>query len=253
MSFGVVAYDERRLGRGHRREGRRRRHALPEPPSSDAVVGLYCYPPDVFEIIDALEPSGRGELEITDVNRDYAAARRAAASQRVEGWWHDGGKHWADLAEVGRLIEETGRQQVIDGIASASRCARYDDDRGWFSELARASALPKPIRQANLACSKQGVIRGLHFHERGQDDLFLCLQGMVRVVVLDRESGETFTEDIGDENPVAVCSACPKLPLRARSPGCRALEDLFVPSWARFPGSWLRCLHLASPKHWPLV
>ena len=81
---------------------------------------------------------------------------------------------------------------------------RHADDRGWFTELARASALPKPFRQANLAWSKQGVIRGLHFHERGQDDLFLCLQGMVRVVVLDRESGETFTEDIGDENPVAV-------------------------------------------------
>ena len=35
------------------------------------------------------------------------------------------------------------------------------------------------------------MIRGLHFHERGQDDLFVCLQGMVRVVVLDRETGET--------------------------------------------------------------
>jgi dTDP-4-dehydrorhamnose 3,5-epimerase-like enzyme len=48
------------------------------------------------------------------------------------------------------------------------------------------------------------VIRGLHYHERGQDDLFCCLQGTVRVVVLDRETGETFTEDIGDENPVAI-------------------------------------------------
>ena len=60
------------------------------------------------------------------------------------------------------------------------------------------------MRQTNLVFSRQGVIRGLHYHERGQDDLFACLRGMVRVVVLDRESGETFTEDIGDENPVAV-------------------------------------------------
>ena len=50
----------------------------------------------------------------------------------------------------------------------------------------------------------KGVIRGLHYHERGQDDLFVCLQGTARVVVLDRESGETFTEDIGDDNPVAL-------------------------------------------------
>jgi dTDP-4-dehydrorhamnose 3,5-epimerase len=81
---------------------------------------------------------------------------------------------------------------------------RHEDDRGWFSELARASNLPKPIRQANLASSRCGVIRGLHYHEGGQDDLFLCLQGMVRVVVLDRETGETFTEDIGEDNPVAL-------------------------------------------------
>ena len=81
---------------------------------------------------------------------------------------------------------------------------RHADDRGWFMELARASGLPKPIRQANLAASRRGVIRALHYHERGQDDLFACLQGMVRVVVLNRSSGETFTEDIGDDNPVAI-------------------------------------------------
>jgi glucose-1-phosphate thymidylyltransferase len=78
-----------------------------EPPSRDAVVGLYCYPPDVFEIIDGLEPSSRGELEISDVNRVYAQ-RGELSVRRVEGWWHDGGKHWGDLADVGRLIEETG-------------------------------------------------------------------------------------------------------------------------------------------------
>jgi dTDP-4-dehydrorhamnose 3,5-epimerase len=81
---------------------------------------------------------------------------------------------------------------------------RHEDDRGWFMELMRTSALPKPVRQANLARSRQGVIRALHYHERGQDDLFCCLEGMVRVVVLDRETGETFSEDIGDENPVAL-------------------------------------------------
>jgi len=81
---------------------------------------------------------------------------------------------------------------------------RHEDDRGWFQELVRGSALPKPIRQANLAASRKGVIRALHYHERGQDDLFVCLQGMVRVVVLNRDTGETFTEDIGDENPVAI-------------------------------------------------
>ncbi|HVW90676.1 MAG TPA: sugar phosphate nucleotidyltransferase [Gaiellaceae bacterium] len=77
------------------------------PPSNDAIVGLYCFPPDVYEIIDTLAPSSRGELEITDVNRVYAQ-RGDLAVERVQGWWHDGGKHWGDLADVGRLIEETG-------------------------------------------------------------------------------------------------------------------------------------------------
>jgi dTDP-4-dehydrorhamnose 3,5-epimerase len=81
---------------------------------------------------------------------------------------------------------------------------RHEDERGWFSELIRASSLPKPIKQANLSRSRKGVIRGLHYHLHGQDDLFVCLDGMVRVVVLDRESSETFTEDIGDDNPVAL-------------------------------------------------
>ena len=106
-NFGVVAYGEdgsvvdlvEKAGRVDTRYDR--------PPSNDAVVGLYCYPPDVFEVIDGLEPSSRGELEITDVNRAYARQGRLQV-ERVEGWWHDGGKHWGDLAEVGRLIEETG-------------------------------------------------------------------------------------------------------------------------------------------------
>jgi dTDP-4-dehydrorhamnose 3,5-epimerase len=60
------------------------------------------------------------------------------------------------------------------------------------------------VHQSNVSFSRKGVIRGLHFHERGQDDLFVCVQGTARVVVLDRDSGEAFIEDIGDENPVAI-------------------------------------------------
>jgi dTDP-4-dehydrorhamnose 3,5-epimerase len=81
---------------------------------------------------------------------------------------------------------------------------KFEDERGWFVEVARASRLPRPWRQTNVSFSRRGVIRGLHYHERGQDDLFACLQGTARVVVLDRVSGETFTVDIGDDNLVAV-------------------------------------------------
>ncbi|HET8811622.1 MAG TPA: sugar phosphate nucleotidyltransferase, partial [Gaiella sp.] len=78
-----------------------------EPPSRHAVVGLYCFPPDVFDVIEALEPSSRGELEITDVNRHYALEGRLDVVE-VEGWWEDAGKHWQHLAEIGRRVDETG-------------------------------------------------------------------------------------------------------------------------------------------------
>jgi dTDP-4-dehydrorhamnose 3,5-epimerase len=78
------------------------------------------------------------------------------------------------------------------------------DWRGWLLEVRRESTLPKSTVQTNVSFSRRGVIRGLHYHERGQDDLFTCLSGTARVVVLDRESGEVFSADIGEENPVAV-------------------------------------------------
>ena len=81
---------------------------------------------------------------------------------------------------------------------------RFEDERGWFMELRRESKLAKPTVQTNISFSRQGVIRGLHYHDRGQDDLFACLQGIARVVVLDRETGETFTQDIGEDNFVAL-------------------------------------------------
>ena len=107
VNFGVVAYGEDGSVADVVEKAGVVDTRYAAPPSNDAVVGLYCYPPDVFEIIDSLRPSARGELEITDVNREYAH-RGALQVRRVEGWWHDGGKHWADLADIGRQIEESG-------------------------------------------------------------------------------------------------------------------------------------------------
>jgi glucose-1-phosphate thymidylyltransferase len=78
-----------------------------KPPTTHAVVGLYCYPADVFDVIATLEPSARGELEITDVNRHYALAGRLDATE-VVGWWEDAGKHWQHLADIGHRIDATG-------------------------------------------------------------------------------------------------------------------------------------------------
>jgi dTDP-4-dehydrorhamnose 3,5-epimerase len=92
---------------------------------------------------------------------------------------------------------------VIEGLLRIP-LRRFDDERGWFMELRRESALPKQTRQTSVVFSRRGTIRALHYHERGQDDLFACVQGMARVVVLERDTDEVFTEDIGDDNPVAI-------------------------------------------------
>ena len=92
---------------------------------------------------------------------------------------------------------------TVDGVLRIP-LRRFEDERGWFCELRRDSVLPRRAVQTNLSFSHAGVIRGLHYPERGQADLFVCRVGLARVVVLDRETGATFAEDIGDDNPVAI-------------------------------------------------
>jgi dTDP-4-dehydrorhamnose 3,5-epimerase-like enzyme len=87
---------------------------------------------------------------------------------------------------------------VIDGLELIPLHYRRDE-RGWLLEVRRESSMRVPTKQTNVSFSRQGVIRGLHYHERGQDDLFTCLLGTARVVVLDRESGEVFAMDVGEE------------------------------------------------------
>ena len=61
-----------------------------EPKSNYAVTGLYIYPNDVFQFIKTLSPSGRGELEITDVNNWYLKQGRLKAV-KLDGFWSDAG------------------------------------------------------------------------------------------------------------------------------------------------------------------
>ena len=101
---------------------------------------------------------------------------------------------------------------------------RHEDERGWFLELMRASALPKPVRQANLSLLAAGRDpRRCTTTSAARTTSSSASQGMVRVVVLDRETGETFTEDIGDDNPVAIYVAGPR---RARLRGADRLPLL---------------------------
>jgi len=83
----------------------------PAKPQSDyAVIGVYMYDSDVYDIIRSLKPSGRGELEITDVNNAYIA-RDAMTWEELEGWWTDAGT-FESLLHASNLVAKTGANQM---------------------------------------------------------------------------------------------------------------------------------------------
>ena len=79
----------------------------PENPKSNyAVTGLYMYDNNVFDIIRVLKPSGRGELEITDVNNDYIK-RGVMKARMLEGFWSDAGT-FESLLRSSSWVKEKG-------------------------------------------------------------------------------------------------------------------------------------------------
>jgi len=77
------------------------------PKSNLAVIGVYMYGPDVFEVIPALKPSARGELEITDVNNHYIGAGTMTC-EVIEGWWADAGESVDSWVEATQLVAKGG-------------------------------------------------------------------------------------------------------------------------------------------------
>ena len=80
------------------------------PKSHLAVTGIYMYDGGVYDIIRTLKPSGRGELEITDVNNEYIR-RGVMGWDLMEGWWSDAGT-FESLAKVQQLVLESPPQNT---------------------------------------------------------------------------------------------------------------------------------------------
>jgi glucose-1-phosphate thymidylyltransferase len=78
------------------------------PKSNLAVTGLYMYDPNVFQIIQTIRPSGRGELEITDVNNAYIT-RGEMEFSLLNGYWSDAGT-FESLLRAGLLVQKQTHQ-----------------------------------------------------------------------------------------------------------------------------------------------
>lgn len=91
----------------------------PSNPKSDyAVIGIYFYDATVFDVIKTLKPSGRGELEITDVNNHYINEGTMTWNE-LDGWWTDAGT-FESLLHATNLVAKTGANNLEVKNANAS-------------------------------------------------------------------------------------------------------------------------------------
>jgi glucose-1-phosphate thymidylyltransferase len=81
-----------------------------EPKSNYAVIGIYLYDAAVFDVIKTLKPSGRGELEITDVNNRFIE-KGLMTWDVLEGWWTDAGT-FESLLRANQLVAKTGANKL---------------------------------------------------------------------------------------------------------------------------------------------
>jgi glucose-1-phosphate thymidylyltransferase len=81
-----------------------------KPKSNYAVIGIYLYDASVFQKIRRLKPSGRGELEITDVNNFYIEEGKLTY-EFLDGWWTDAGQ-FESLLHANNLVAQTGANNM---------------------------------------------------------------------------------------------------------------------------------------------
>lgn len=97
-----------------------------DPPSDLALIGVYVFSPAIFDAIERIEPSWRGELEITDAIQALLDDDRNIDSHVVEGWWKDTGKP-EDILEANRLVlEDLPRSIEGDVEAGAEMSGRVE-------------------------------------------------------------------------------------------------------------------------------
>jgi glucose-1-phosphate thymidylyltransferase len=90
-----------------------------QPKSKNAVIGIYFYDSSVFQKIRRLKPSGRGELEITDVNNFYVAEGKLTYGV-LDGWWTDAGT-FESLLHANNLVAETGANKMPGVMRGSER------------------------------------------------------------------------------------------------------------------------------------
>jgi glucose-1-phosphate thymidylyltransferase len=111
----------------------------PQQPKSDfAVTGIYMYDATEFDKIRTLVPSGRGELEITDVNNAFIREGTMSFSV-LEGWWTDAGT-FDSLLRAGSLVAQSVNHKRTEASPAARRWKEWYGSDGGRNCLARGPA-----------------------------------------------------------------------------------------------------------------
>lgn len=88
----------------------------PEHPKSEfAVAGIYVYSPKIFEAASAIQPSGRGEYEISDAHTWLIEHGAQVGTKEITGWWKDTGKHGDLLEGNALLLAESVKVRELEG------------------------------------------------------------------------------------------------------------------------------------------
>lgn len=135
-----------------------------EPPSNYALTGIYFLTPAIFQSIDRLKPSWRGELEITEAIQLMLQDGLEVSYQIVRGWWKDTGTP-EDILEANRLVLDELKPKV-EGKVEQDESIQGRVSVGENSEIKESAIVRGPAIIGGNTVIESGVHRSIHKHRQ---------------------------------------------------------------------------------------
>ena len=174
------------------------------PKSNLAMVGTYCFTPDIHEVIETLKPSPRGELEITDAIQGLVNTEKLVGVSEVSGWWFDTGNPDSFLECNARMLDSgnQGQRQFSSDVTIIEPCAISSSAVLKNCTIGPYSSIGPGVRVSGMNISNSVLLEGSTLS--GSGNLQHSIIGRRSSVTASRASQITLV--IGDDCVVAVGS-----------------------------------------------